>query len=124
MAIAQTHTETSQTLIRQAEEELRNGDIIQASEKGWGATAHALKAVADIRGWRHDRHYHLVRIAETLAEETSDLEVRRLFDGAAALHANFYEMWLREDGVASRLEGVKTLLALLEPLHRNGQTES
>ncbi len=122
MSTIQTHAETSQTLIRQAEEELHSGDIIQASEKGWGATTHALKAIAEVRGWRHDRHYHLVRIAETLADETADPEIRELFDGAAALHLNFYEMWLREGGVSSRLEGVKTLLALLEPLHRNGQT--
>ncbi len=120
MATVETHTETSQILIRQAEAELQDGDRLQASEKGWGAAAHALKAVAERRGWRHNSHGLLIGVADTLAGETGEPEIRRLFDVAAALHANFYETWMSDEGVAVRLEDVKELLGLLRPLQVRG----
>ena len=116
MATVETHTETSHILMRQAEEELRNGDHLQASEKGWGASAHAVKAVAERRGWRHNSHALLIGIVRRLAVESGGQEVRRLFDVAASLHTNFYEHWMNEEDVGQRLEDVKELLELLEPL--------
>lgn len=35
---------------------LADGDLHQASEKGWGATAHMVKAVAAARGWEYEMH--------------------------------------------------------------------
>ena len=116
MATVETHTEASHILMRQAEEELRKGDRLQASEKGWGAAAHALKAAAELRGWRHSSHALLVGVADTLASEADQPEIRRLFDVAAALHSNFYETWMSDEGVAVRLEDVKELQRLLRPL--------
>ena len=109
MATVETHTETSQILIRQAEEELRTGDRLQASEKGWGAAAHALKAAAERRGWRHSSHALLIGVADTLAFEVGQPEIRRLFDVAAALRSNFYETRMSDEGVAARLKYVKEL---------------
>ena len=57
---------TSRRLLEQAEREYRAGDVLQASEKGWGAAAHAVKAIAEERGWEHDRHGHLVRAARAV----------------------------------------------------------
>ena len=42
----QRYQEISQHLLEQARRELDQGDILQASEKVWGATAHAIKALA------------------------------------------------------------------------------
>ena len=42
---------------------LAEGDLLQASEKGWGVAAQMVKAVAETRGWRHSTHgdlYHVV----------------------------------------------------------------
>ena len=120
MATVETHTETSQILIRQAEDELRNGDRLQASEKGWGAAAHAVKAVAERRGWRYSSHAMLIGIVRRLAVESGGQEIRRLFDVAATLHTNFYEHWMIEEDVEQRLEDVKELLELLRPLQARG----
>jgi hypothetical protein len=38
------YEEISQLLLEQAQEELEKGDVLQGSEKVWGATAHAVKA--------------------------------------------------------------------------------
>ena len=46
MATTEFHIATSRRLLEQAEREYRAGDVLQASEKGWGAAAHAVKAIA------------------------------------------------------------------------------
>ena len=38
-------------------------------EKGWGAAALMLKAVAEQRGWEHGKHRHLSRVASRLRAE-------------------------------------------------------
>ena len=40
-------------LLAQAKQELAAGDPRQASEKGWGAAAQMVKALAADRGWPH-----------------------------------------------------------------------
>ena len=54
----QTYQQASQRFLAQARQELAVGDLPQASEKGWGATAQILKAIAEQRGWEHNRHRH------------------------------------------------------------------
>ena len=46
----------SRRLVRQAQEEFDTGDRLQASEKAWDAAAHAVKAIAESRGWNHNSH--------------------------------------------------------------------
>ena len=54
----QTYQQASQLFLAEAKQELAAGDLPQASEKGWGATAQTLKAVAEQRGWEHSQHRH------------------------------------------------------------------
>ena len=53
------YREASSTLMNQAYAELAAGDLRQASEKGWGATAQMLKAIAEQRGIGHESHRDL-----------------------------------------------------------------
>ena len=62
----QTYQQASQRFLAQAKQELADGDLPQASEKGWGATAQILKAIAEQRGWEHSRHRHYHRIVSRL----------------------------------------------------------
>lgn len=61
------HAVHSDRLIRHAWEQLEQGDRLQASEKAWGAVAHALKDIAARRGWRNRTHTHNEVIAVHLA---------------------------------------------------------
>ena len=81
----QTYQQASQRFLAQAKEELAAGDLPQASEKGWGATAQILKAVAEQRGWEHSRHRHHLVTVSRLRAETGDGDIRRLFNTASAL---------------------------------------
>ena len=46
----QKYQQQSRHLLTQALRELDQGDLVQASEKGWGAAAQMVKAVAEQRG--------------------------------------------------------------------------
>ena len=89
---SQKYQQLSEHFLAQARQELDAGDLPQASEKGWGATTQILKAIAEQRGWEHDRHRHYFRIASRLRAETGDGDIRRRFNNASALHENFYEL--------------------------------
>ena len=115
MATADEHVEISRRFIRQAESELESGDLLQASEKAWGAVAHRLKAIATRRGWRHGRHRHFGGIIDLLEAETDNAdELRVMFSEADSLHANFYNVFMTESEVRRGMEYVKALLDTLE----------
>ena len=111
-----TYRQSSQRFMAQARAELSQGDLQQASEKGWGAVTQLLKAIADRRGWEHNRHRHYLRIISRLRAETGDGDIRRLFGVASALHENFYENEMGYADVADGLEDVEALLFKLRPL--------
>ncbi len=116
MVAAIDHVETSRTLIRQADDELAKGDLLQASEKGWGAAAHAMKGIARSRGWPHGHHRELFMVADKLVAETGQREIRTLFQVASATHQNFYEGWLTSEAAASNLADIRYLLEILDIL--------
>jgi hypothetical protein len=91
MTRADNYAQASRAFLAQAAEELGKDDLVQASEKLWGATAQIVKAVADRRGWRHDSHRALSQIVNRLAQETGDQGLRDSFIFAQGLHFNFYE---------------------------------
>ncbi len=116
MANGLNHWETSRRFILQADAELAAGDLLQASEKGWGAAAHAMKAIAEERGWRHDNHSVLFNIADRLVRETGRSEIKELFHTASSAHKNFYEGKMAKEAVADSLSDIRRLLEILSGL--------
>ena len=110
------HLRISRQFLRQAQDEFAKGDRLQASEKAWGAAAHAVKAVAQQRGWQHDGHRYLFDAIERVYRETGNPEFRDLFRIANSLHTNFYENWQSESLVQDGIERVEVLLKKLVPL--------
>ena len=117
MIAAERYRSTSTLLFDQAIVELENGDLIQASEKFWGAAAQALKSIAESRGWRHYSHAHFYNIVADLVRETGDLEIRRGFDSASHLHANFYENQMEESEIRERIPSVRRFVDTLAKMH-------
>ena len=111
-----TYQDAARHLLAHGFEELAGGDSRQASEKGWGAAAQMIKAVASSRGWRHDSHAALYGVINRLVKETGDDVIRRRFGVANGLHQNFYENWGNTDYVAGGLADVRELLDKLQPL--------
>ena len=96
MTTAEEYRTASSSLYDQAIAELDAGDLRQASEKLWGASAQALKSVAERRGWRHGSHGEFYRIMRRIVDETAERDLLDHFNSATLLHVNFYENWLDE----------------------------
>lgn len=110
------YSELSAEYLRKAQVHLAEGDLKQASEKGWGAAAVAVKAVAESRGLDHNGHFLLRRILRQLVEETGDDELSEHFGLAESLHINFYEARLPAEDVELYLGHVERLVGKLEGL--------
>ena len=110
------HAALSRHLIRQAQGELARGDRLQASEKAWGAAAHAVKAVAASRGWNHNTHRLLFDVVDQTASDVGTPELRDLFLAANAMNQNFYENLQSANFVRSGMQQVKRLVELLEDI--------
>ena len=110
------YRDASREFMGKAYQYLAADDLRQASEKGWGAAAEMVKAVAEERGWPHRHHRLLYEVIEDLVDETGDMELSDRFHQASRLHANFYENWMRPRAVRRHLQFVQELLSKLEPL--------
>lgn len=104
----------SQTFLSQAFEELDRGDLPQASEKGWGAAAQMVKALAAERGWRHYSHFDLQRVVDRLYRESNDFVLKGLFHSANSLHGNFYENRYSSAVIEDRLRRVERFVVRAE----------
>ena len=94
---------------------LRENDLCQAAEKGWGTVAQLTKAVATLRSWDHYDHIDVRECVLALAGENPDLEreiYRRLLV-AEGLHGQFYEIYMTRMTVEIALEEIAPLLEIL-----------
>ncbi len=88
--LTQEHTETARHFLVAADREFAGGDLVQGSEKLWGAAAHAVMAVAQQRGWPHRSHRSLKNAVLRLAEEHTEPLIASDFLAAEKFHRNFY----------------------------------
>ena len=116
MVVANRYASQSRVFLRQAFEELEQGDLQQASEKGWGASAQIVKAVAEERGLEHGGHVELYAVVRHLRTEHGIDNLMTLFQTAEHLHFNFYEGVLDSDEVSGSLNQIAEFVQLVRPL--------
>ena len=99
-------------------EYLANGDLHQASEKGWGAAAHMAKAVAASQGWEYETHADFSVVLNQAWQVTGVDRIRALRSIANELHGNYYKRkrHLDVESIAADIESVAELLEILAPL--------
>jgi len=115
MTTPNEHVTITLRLLEHANEQLRQGELVQASEKGWGATAHYLKAVAKQRGWTNRSHRDFFTIKNRLASETDNPNrVSELFGVIRGLHQNFYEPLYSQDDVRVAINSAREFVEMLE----------
>ena len=90
------HFQTAQDFLAASDSEFAAGDILQGSEKLWGAAAHAVMAVAQQRGWRFGDHRSLQAAANRLADELHEPRLAEQFSVAQKFHANFYHDFMQD----------------------------
>lgn len=109
----ETYADNSRELMAQARDELAAGDLLQASEKAWGAAAAAVKSVAEMRGWQHYAHLLLNAAAWRISREHRRPRVLDAMAWANNLHQNYYEYYLGPDEVTTGVNQVAELLSIL-----------
>ena len=114
MATVARHQDISNRFLEHAEEEFEKGNLLQPSEKTWGAVAHCVKSVARKHGWPNKSHRDVSNNADRLIRLTEDArQNQRLFHVVTNLHVNFYEDTYSDkpDVVKHGIEDARTLIA-------------
>ena len=110
----QEYIEASKSLLEQAREELGKGDVRQAAEKLWGATALAVKAYAE---WKENRrlasHGELWEYSRKLIEDLGEW-VYDSWMAASGMHTCFYEGWCTDKHVEEAVKRVEKLVGEVE----------
>ena len=97
------HAQTAEGFLADSDREFDAGDTLQASEKLWGAAAHAIMAVAQQRGLDHGTHRALINAARTIADtvdsELIRAEMRSGILAARHFHSNFYNKTMEPEDI-------------------------
>ena len=104
--------------MRQSRQYLADGDLHQASEKGWGAAAWMAKAVAEAQGWDYTKHAQFSVVLNNARQVTGDARIPGMRGIANELHGNYYtrRRLLSAAAIGEDLDRIAELLEILEPL--------
>ncbi|MET1159496.1 MAG: PaREP1 family protein [Thermoprotei archaeon] len=107
---AREYVETAMDLLREAKEELGKGNVKQAAEKLWGATALTVKAHAYWKeGRRLASHSELWEYKRKLEEELGEWVSDAWFAGNT-MHICFYEGWCAKKDVENAYKRIEKLV--------------
>ena len=104
---------------------LAQGDLHQASEKGWGAAAHMAKAVAVAQGWTYETHSDFSLVIDPARRLTENSRLSGVRGIANELHGNYYRRKRHLDSglIGEDLERVAEMLDILHPLTGLGSVD-
>ena len=105
-ALSEKYLEDAKTL-------LDKGNLVQTSEKLWGAAALAVKMAAAKRGLKLEKHGSLWDFVSKLSRESGDKEIVTLFQVANSLHWNFYENQMNREALEISVESIEKLMTKL-----------
>ncbi len=120
---AREHVQTARAFLEASDREFEAGDELQASEKLWGAAAHALRAVMRTEGQSSGTHRNLRIEAERLATERGDPAIRIGFLTAEQFHANFYHGFMEDFQIDDGRQAVREFVERLMPDRPPGPAE-
>ena len=115
--IVEEHVQTARAFLDESDSLFDRGDVLQGSEKVWGAAAHAVMAVAQQRGWPYDSHGSLKHASRRLSEEAGDQTIQLAFAVAEKFHINFYHHGMEDYEMDADRPSVRALVERLLTLH-------
>ncbi len=111
--LVRDHTQTAQEFLTASDREFAAGDTLQASEKLWGAAAHAIMAVAQQRALEHGTHRALVNAARTIADDVHDEQLWSGILAAQHFHSNFYNGTMEDEDITYDRPSVHRFVPLM-----------
>lgn len=104
----------------QAAQHLLDGDRLQAGEKAWGAVAQNLKAIGELRGWRHESHRLVESVGRQIVAETGDSDLGEYISEVYHKgHENFYENQRSEATLREVIDQAERAVYVLESLYES-----
>ena len=94
--VSEEHIQTAQDFLEASDREFAAGDLLQGSEKLWGAASHAVMAAAQQRGWPYSKHNALKIAVRRLYQESGDETLEGDFSTAEKFHANCYHDFMED----------------------------
>ncbi len=107
------HARLAQQFLENAKREIAAGDLVQGSEKLWGAASQAIKAYCASRNLPHAKYQHRRRAVIELAAQQSNPSIRMAFGIAESCHANFYNDWMEREHLDTYLPDIEELVRLV-----------
>ena len=115
--IVADHVELAQNFLERSKSYLAQGDLHQASEKGWGAASHIVKAVAAANGWEYERHDDFDSVLSNACQRYRQPSLRQYGNSAHSLHRNYYKrsLLLSAGTIQEDIEDVERMVNILQP---------
>ena len=110
---SEKHTRLAHQLLGDAKREIAAGDLVQGSEKLWGATSQALKAYCASRGLPHSKYAHRRHALFEMANQLNNPFIRAAFGVAESCHANFYNDWMEQEHLDSYVPDIEELVSII-----------
>lgn len=118
------YEEISRHLLQQAQDELDKGDILQASDKVWGAVTEAVKAYAQQCGWNCHTENYIRDAARCIAVEQGRGDLRTLFGYLEAMNRRLWEQSEDSDEVEHWLNSAGSYIRELAALQTQEESTS
>ena len=111
------HLNLARDFLARSKEYLAEGDLHQASEKGWGTASHTVKAVAAANGWEYEHHDQFDNVVVNASHRYRQPSLIRASDAAHALHVSFYKRkeFIDPGATERRIAEIEAMLNILEP---------
>ena len=107
------HTRLARKLLDDAKREIDAGDLVQGSEKLWGATSQALMAYCASHGMSHGKYANRRHAAFQLADQLDNPFIRATFGVAQSCHSNFYNDWMEQEDLDGYLPDIEALVNIV-----------
>jgi hypothetical protein len=111
------HLDLARSFLARSKSYLAEGDLHQASEKGWGAASHIVKAVAAANDWEYEHHDQFDNVVVNASNRYRQPGLVGLSNAAHALHVSFYKRkeFIDAGATQRRVGDVESMVDILQP---------
>ena len=115
--IVADHVELARNFLERSKSYLARGDLHQASEKGWGAASHIIKAVAVANGWEYESHDQFENVVVNARQRYRQPGILDMSRAGEALHKNYYkrDLLLNANIISEDIQRVERMVNILQP---------
>ena len=115
--IVSDHVELAKDFLERSKSYLAQGDLHQASEKGWGAASHIVKAVAAANNWEYERHDDFDSVVINARQRYRQPILCQYGNSAHSLHRNYYKrsLLLNATIIQEELGDIEKMKNILQP---------